>query len=250
MMAIDRHAWTNRWRDWHPAEKLLPAFGLLWVAVVLPPLTTAPLVLIVAASAVVWGAGVPLRALLAFMAAPAAFLLMGAPFLALSLDLSAGLTPQFSPQGAGVALTSTLRALAALSCLAFVALTTPVVDWAALLRRAGVPSGVVELILLMYRLIFGFVERALAGRRAQAARLGYSRFDRALRSSGLLAGNLFQRGLTRARWLEIGLAARGYRGELRVLREKRPLSRARLAVAMLGVGLTGLAGGLLARALS
>ncbi|MBL8258644.1 MAG: cobalt ECF transporter T component CbiQ [Candidatus Competibacteraceae bacterium] len=250
MRAIDRHAWTNRWRDWHPAEKLLPAFGLLLMALLLPPLTTAPLIVVVAGSALVWGAGVPARALLVFVAPPAAFLLLGAPFLALSLDLSAGPTLRFSPGGVALALSSTLRALAALSCLALVALTTPVADWASLLRRAGVPAGIIELLLLMYRLVFSFAERALTGQRAQAARLGYSRFGRGLRSFGLLAGNLFQRGLTKARALEIGLTARGYRGELPVLRAARPLCRSRLATAMLGVGLTGLAGGWLGRALS
>ena len=44
MRAIDHHAWTNRWRDWHPAEKLLPAGSLLILTLMLPPLTTAPLV--------------------------------------------------------------------------------------------------------------------------------------------------------------------------------------------------------------
>ncbi|MBL8250526.1 MAG: cobalt ECF transporter T component CbiQ [Candidatus Competibacter sp.] len=250
MMAIDRFAWSNRWRDWHPAEKLLPAFGLLLAAILLPPLTTAPLILLVASLALVGGAGVPSRALLAFMAPPAAFLLAGAPFLALSLDLREGLALRFSPQGAELALAATLRALAASICLALVTLTTPVADWASLLRRARVPPAVIELILLVYQLIFGFVERASTGQRAQAARLGYGRFDRGVRSLGLLVSALFQRGLARAHRLEIGLAARGYRGELRVLRAEPPLSRRRLAAALAGVGSTALAGEWLARALS
>ena len=44
MRAIDHHAWTNRWAGWHPAEKGLPAGGLLLLTLFLPPLTTAPLV--------------------------------------------------------------------------------------------------------------------------------------------------------------------------------------------------------------
>ncbi|MBK7540744.1 MAG: cobalt ECF transporter T component CbiQ [Candidatus Competibacteraceae bacterium] len=249
MRAIDHHAWTNRWRDRHPAEKLIPALGLLGVVLVLPPLAAAPLALAVAVVATVFGAGVPLRALLGIMAAPALFLLAGAPFLAVSLEFAEGIALRCSPEGARLALAATLRALAAVSCLAFLTLTTPVVDWTPLLRRIKVPAGVIELILLVYRLIFVFAERASTGQRAQAARLGYARFDRSLRSLGLLAGNLFQRGLEQARRMEIGLTARGYTGELRVLRAAQPLSWARLALGLLGVGLVGMASGLLARAL-
>ena len=34
MLAIDRHAWTNRWHDRHPLEKLVPAGGMLLVALI------------------------------------------------------------------------------------------------------------------------------------------------------------------------------------------------------------------------
>jgi len=246
MQAIDHHAWTNRWRDRHPLEKLLPAVTLLLLTLALPPLSIGPLVLAGTTLATVCGAQVPLRAFLSILAAPAAFLLAGAPFLAVSLDFTDGFSPHLSPDGLHLALDTTVRALAAVSCLAFLTLTTPLVDWAPPLRRLGVPATVVELILLIYRLIFVFAERALTGRQAQTARLGYSRMDRSVRSLGLLAGNLFQRALEQARRMETGLAARGYSGELRVLMPERPLSWPRLTVAMAGVALIGLAGGLLA----
>ena len=247
MRAIDHHAWTNRWRDRHPAEKLLPASGLLLLTLTLPSLTTGPLVLASTTLATVCGARVPLKALLSVLAAPAAFLLAGAPFLAVSVNFTDGLSLRFSSDGVHLALVTSVRALAAVGCLAFLALTTPLTDLVSLLRRTGIPAGIIELILLIYRLIFVFAERALTGRRAQAARLGYSRFDRGLRSLGLLAGNLFQRALEQARRLEIGLAARGYTGELRVIEPKRPLSWPRLTMSMACVGLIGLAGDLLAR---
>ncbi len=247
MRAIDHYAWTNRWRNRHPVEKLLPAFSLLLLTLLLPPLTAGPLILLLTLLATVWGAGIPLRTFGNVMAVPAAFLLAGAPFLAVSVTFSDGVSLHFSMEGGRLALETTVRALAAVSCLAFLTLTTPLVDWAPLLLRLGTPASVVELILLMYRLIFVFAERILTGRQAQAARLGYVRADRSLYSIGLLAGNLFQRGLDRARRLEIGLAARGYAGELRVLTPERPLSWSRLAAAMALVGCIGLLGDLLAR---
>ena len=229
MLAIDRHAWTNRWRRHHPGEQLLLAGGGLVLALTLPPLTAGPLLCILMAGATVVGAGVPIRALLGVMALPTGFLLTSAPSLALSLDLRDGLHLAYSPAGMTLALEVTLRSLGALSCLAFLALTTPVAELVLWLRRLGVPAAVVEIALLIYRLIFIFAERALAGQQAQAARQGYSTRQRSLKSLGLLIATLFQRALERARRLEVGLAARGYVGELRVLTPERPLSRRRLA---------------------
>jgi len=250
MRAIDHHAWTNRWRDWHPLEKGLPALSLLMLTLVLPPVTTAPLVLTGALLITVYGAGIPWKTVLSVLAAPAAFLLAGIPFLAISIDFTAGFTLAFSPEGLQLALTTVIRALAAMSCLAFLILTTPLTDGMLLLRRVGALAGIIELILLIYRLIFVFAERALTGRQAQAGRLGYSRLDRSVRSLGGLAGNLFQRALEQARRLEIGLMARGYTGELRVLSPRWERSWIRLAVGMAAVGMIGLVSDWLARSLS
>ncbi len=228
MFAIDRHAWTNRWRDRHPGERLLLAGGGLLILSLLPVFTAAPLILLVMSVATVAGAGIPARDLLAFMAIPAGFLLTGVPFLAISLDLDDGMRLAFSSAGAMTALEVTLRALAALSCLALLALTTPVVELVVLLRRLGVPSAIVEIMLLIYRLIFLFMEQAITGQHAQAARQGYSTFGRSLRSLGQLVATLLQRALQRARRLETGLAARGFEGELRVLSPVHALSWPRL----------------------
>lgn len=247
MRAIDHYAWSNRWRDWHSAEKLLPAGCLLILTLVLPPLSSGPLILASMTWATVYGAGVPARALLQVLAAPAAFLAMGAPFLAVSISFADGFHWQWSPEGWRLALETTVRALAAVSCLAFLTLTTPLTDLIALSRRLGVPTGLVELVQLVYRLIFVFAERAITGQQAQAARLGYVRFDRGLHSVGGLAGNLFQRALHQAQRMEIGLAARGYTGELRVMNTERALSWSRLMTGITWVGLLGLSGWILGR---
>jgi cobalt/nickel transport system permease protein len=243
VLPIDRHAWTNRWHRHHPGERALLAGGMLLVALILPPRSTAPLVLLAMAGATVVGAGVPLGAFLRTIAVPAGFLLASLPFLAVSLDLTDGVRLAWSPAGAGLALEVGLRSLAAVSCLALLTLTTPVSELVPWLRRLGVPQAVVEIALLIYRLIFVVAERAAAARQAQDARLGYSTGRRAIRSLGLLAAGLLGRSLARARRLEIGLAARGFEGALKVLSPRRALSGARLATAV-GTVLAVAAGGL------
>lgn len=61
MQAIDHYAWTNRWRNRHPLEKLLPALTLLLLTLVLPPLRIGPLALAGTTLATVGGAGIPLK---------------------------------------------------------------------------------------------------------------------------------------------------------------------------------------------
>lgn len=216
MRAIDHCAWTNRWSRRAPGEKLLLGGGLLVLALVLPPLTTAPLIIAVATLAAVVGAGVPARLFATVMAIPVGFLLTGAPVLALSLDLHHGVHVALAPGGLVLAAEVTVRSLAAVTCLTFLILTTPLADLLAVLGRCGVPRLVLELMLLTYRLIFVFLERAAAGRRALAARLGTAGFAVTVRSLGLLAAGLFQHSLDKGRRLEIGLAARASDGGLPV----------------------------------
>ncbi|MGF1616119.1 MAG: cobalt ECF transporter T component CbiQ [Gammaproteobacteria bacterium] len=244
MLAIDRFAWTNRWHPHHPAEKGLLAGGMLVLAIALPATTTAPIILLVMLLTTVLGAGIPASVWLRVMAVPLGFLIASLPLLVLSLDLTSGLQVVFSPQGLDIALSTLLRSLAAVSCLAFLTLTTPTADLMPLLRRFGIPQAVVELMLLTYRLLFVFLERATTGHQAQIARQGYVGVRNSLRSLGWLVSSLFQRSLERSRRLEIGLTARGFQGELRVLTPQWPLSRLRLIGTLgllLGVATSGLA---------
>lgn len=236
MLAVDRHAWTNRWRFIHPAEKALFVAGLLAADFAFPAATVAPQVFTAAWLATVVGARVPGRAFWGVMAAPAGFLLAGLPALAVSVNLDGtGALLSLSWAGLGLAAAVSLRSLAAVACLAFLILTTPVPDLLGLARRMGMPAALAELAYLMHRLVFVVLERASAARQAQAARLGYSGFRTSIRSLGMLASGLFLRSLDRGRRLDLGLAARGYHGELRVLGREPQLSMKRLALAALGV---------------
>ena len=110
------------------------------------------------------------------------------------------------------------------------ALTTPMVDITDQLRKWRVPQLFIELMVLMYRFIFVFIETAQAMYIAQNARLGYSNWRRSLHSVGMLAANLYLRSQTRAAALYTALTARGYTGELRVLTAQPMWSRRNLAL--------------------
>lgn len=214
MSPVDRAAHLNRWRHRSLTEKAALAFGMLLLAIASPPGPGAPMVAAVMMVAALAGARVPPRVWMACASAPMGFLLAGAVSLAVQVDANGfSLAPGGFAAAAGLA----ARSFAALTCLLFLALTTPATDLIAGLRRLGLPNEIAEIALLMYRFLFLLWDAAMAMDSAQAARLGHVGARRRLRSVGLLIANLLPRALDRARRLEVGLAARGWNGEMRVL---------------------------------
>jgi len=115
------------------------------------------------------------------------------------------------------------------------ATTTPMADLLPALRRLRVPSAVVEVASVTYRLLFVLLESLSTIREAQAARMGYSTWRRSWRSSGLLAAAVLTRSWDRARRMQEGLAGRGMETGLRVLPEELPSSRLFLACSAAGL---------------
>lgn len=218
MQIVERLAHGNRWTERHPGEKLLLGGSLLALSVCLPPMPGAALVLVAAIAAALVGARLPAGDYLRVLILPIGFLTASALTLAVSID-PAGPGPLFSVSqaGASMAADASLRALAATASLLLIVLTTPAVDLLGLLRRTRLPAPFVDIILLVYRFIGLTMATMAAGRAAQANRLGYSGFRVAIRSSGMLAAALLPRVLDRAARMQIGLVARAYGGDLRVL---------------------------------
>jgi cobalt/nickel transport system permease protein len=239
MSPVDRAAHLNRWRHGSLTEKAALALGMLLLAIVLPPGPAAPMVAVVMTTAALAGARVPAKIWLACAAAPLGFLLAGAVSLAVQIDAHG---VSLAPGGFMASARLVARSFAALTCLLFLALTTPATDLIAGLRRLGLPAEISEIALLMYRFLFLLGDTAMAMDSAQAARLGHVGAKRRLRSLGLLIANLLPRALDRARRLEVGLAARGWDGEMRVLSKRAKISAPALAVVLLVEVLTATIG--------
>ena len=110
-----------------------------------------------------------------------------------------------------------LRAWAAVSCMYFLSMNTPVKDILYTLRRIHVPLVLVTLMELIYRYIFVLLDQARTMRTAQASRLGYGTFRRSIQSTGQLIGALFLRTFQRCDAIYAALESRGYEGEMRML---------------------------------
>jgi len=227
MSHIDTSAYLNRWRKKSLAEKLLLAFGMLLIAISVPSWQAALLVAALMIGATLFGARVAFPLWWKTMSVPIGFLFVG--LLTLIFQVQPW-SVSIAPHGLELAGRVGARAFAGLTCLLFLALTTPAADLVAGLRRIGVPAEIAEMTLLMYGFVFLLIDTAETMNSAQAARLGHINYRRRMKSLGLLIANLMPRVLTRARALEIGLAARGWHGELRVLSPVRGASPLGLGV--------------------
>jgi cobalt/nickel transport system permease protein len=222
---IDRAASLSRWRRKPLAEKALAGFGLLALAVTLPPWPGAAYVGGAALGLTFLGARVPFGLWLRVAALPLGFLISGAAMLLVQIGPQ-GLS--LAPGGVEAALHLGLRAMAATFCLMFLALTTPATDLLGGLRRLGLPGEIVEIALLTYRFTFLLAEAASAMTHAQSARLGHATNRLWLRSTARVIAGLLPRAMARARAMEVGLAARGWQGDMPTLALAPPASALRL----------------------
>jgi cobalt/nickel transport system permease protein len=220
---LDFWAYHNRLRETHPGLKV--AFTLLALGIGLSgagPRVLLPLLGLMAALTT-FGAGVPARVYSRLLALPLGFLVVGV--LALVLGSGPGVTWGLSLAGTRVGVTATglalalkvgLRSLTAVSCLYFLALTTPLPAVLGVLRRVGVPALALEIAALTYRYLFVLRRVARGIYISQAARGSYGSARGSLRSLGLLTGQLFLITHKRAQALYTALLARGYRDTLLV----------------------------------
>lgn len=234
-MLIEQSAYGNRWRSVAPAAKGLFALAGFAAAFAAGRPHAALGVAAALALAAVAGAGVPASRFLRVALPPLGFLLLGCLSLAYSLDVQSGhLTLRWLPEGWAPVAQLGARSLAALAALLFLALTTPLTDTIAVLRRLRFPELLLELMVLCYRMLFVFSESLHDTRTAQAARLGYATPRLALRSLGGLAANLTLQVWQRAHALNVAAQSRNIDGALRFLEPRFANTGRDLAIAALG----------------
>lgn len=234
---IERCVYENRWRKRHPVEKLSLSVGMLVLSVSLPPLPAGVAIALAMTLIALLIVRIPLWTYLQVLAIPIGFAFVGAVAMIFSVAISGGLQIGIASNGVTIASGLVVRSLAATSCLCFLLLTTPVTEIVSILRRCGLPSAVCELMLAVYRFIYLFAETATSIWLAQTARCGYNTKRAAYRSLSHLVAALFVQTMERARRLEIGISARGYEGNIRLLEPARVLSvKALWSIVLLEIG--------------
>ena len=161
----------------------------------------------------------PVRLMLARLAAPFGIVLM--VFLLQSLLIGStslfsfsffGWHASFMREGALRGALLGCRVLGAVSVLLLLSSTTRAHQVFHALRWMGVPKEWVEVGMLMYRYVFMLLDQAGDVMDAQRVRLGYSSLGRSLISSGSLAGTVIEAAIEQGIRTCEAMEVRGYKG--------------------------------------
>lgn len=225
MNPLDLSAAQNRWSTHPAAEKVWLYGGLLLCAMVLPPRTAAPLVLLAVVIATLALARVRPRLFLLALLGPAVFIALGSVPIAVSLRGG----PHLEPGGLDLAVNTSLRAISASAATIGLAVTTSMADLLDLARRAGVPAPLCHVADLTYRLVGILIESARAAREAVGLRLGLQDRRGAIAAIGSQTALIFVRATERARAISEAMSLRAEPGMTAVLTADRPARPVRLA---------------------
>ncbi len=144
----------------------------------------------------------------------------GTPLYSASI---AWITISVTQSGIDLATLVFLRSLAGLFVVLFFASSTPVPHIFSALTRVGLPVYIAEVTILVYRYSFMIMEQSAQMTNAAACRLGFSGWRRSMKTTGVLAANLFARSLDFAERSQYALQSRNFEGEFPVFRKPAPL---------------------------
>ena len=242
MLLTDKLSYRSKLRYVNASEKLLYAAATLAFCVLSRSMKMAVLVFAVNAAITVGKGGISLSRYVKLLLIPAAFLVMGTAAIVVNLsrvplDAFAFQAGQWyitgSRAGIGQAAEICMTAMAAVSCLYFLALSTVMTDILGALRKLKVPALMIELMLLVYRFIFVLSETASAIRVSQNSRLGNRNLRTGIRSFGAMGSALFVLALKRSNALYDAMESRCYDGTVRVLSKEHPAKTGEIALIVL-----------------
>jgi len=234
---IDSYAHNNGLAQTSPVTKIFFAISML----LLSALSFSPIipitVFIITVVLILTVAQIHSKFYFNLLTYPIAFAALSCVFIALFFGYGTALIeipfPWFTwiiyNNGITIAITTFFRVLGAVSAMFFLVLTTSMTDLFICLKKIYVPRVLIELGLLIYRYIFVFMETTSKMSIAQKLRLGQRGWLGRIRSTALLAANLFIRTMEQGERTFVAMNARGYDGNIHVLYDQPKPNKAVLA---------------------
>ncbi|MBU5312437.1 cobalt ECF transporter T component CbiQ [Tissierella carlieri] len=224
MLLIDKYAYTNKLRNYPPQVKILLSCGGIVLSRLINSYYLDLLITILMIILVIGIAKVPFRTYFKMLLLPVSFLFISIITIMISvngdfylyyfkiMNICIGITMESMSKG--IKLFTTV--LSSLTSVYFLILTTPMIDIIRVLKKLKVPKLFIELMVLIYRSIFIFIEEANNIHLAQAMKFGYENKRNSLRSIALLIRNLFTRVFIRHNEMNISLECKLYSGEFKL----------------------------------
>jgi cobalt/nickel transport system permease protein len=233
---LDDYAHSNGLRNTNPSFKVLFALLTMVVCVVSISPVVPIIITVLIFFLIVFKAKIPYKFYLKFITIPFLFGFMTFIFMALFFGM---IDPWFKidlinltvyKDGFNLGVLVLARILGGFSCLAFLALTTPMTEIFSLLEEFKIPVVVLEIAMLMYRYIFVFLEEAANMYNSQKTRLGYLSIRGSFKSLGILASNLFIRTWVRGEQVYISMESRCYDGSMKTFKAHNSIGTKNMAM--------------------
>lgn len=224
LLIIDRYAYTNKLANSNPYIK----FAIVVFSLGLTTIANNNYINLTIFSLMVFlttlVAGIPLKKYIKILIIPMSFLLISIIAILISyskVDIYMWSIKLFNgyigilPSSLSDAILLTTRVLGSISATFFLGLTTPLNNLVKVFKKIRLPEVMIELIVLIYRSIFIFLEELVEIRDGQELKFGYSNFKNSLKSTSLLMRTLFLRVMLRYKEMVIALECKLYNGEFK-----------------------------------
>lgn len=245
-MHIDYYAYQSGMKHWNAGLKVFLGTGTLLLVIILDRITVSFFVALSMGALTLLAGRIPWKAYFHFMTVPLAFLILSGAAIALQLTthpigfFRVRIFSFYLCLTTGSLRTAAevfFKALAGMSAMYMMALSTPVHALVLVLKKLHLPKLLVELMNLIYRYIFILFEAAEQLQTAAKSRLGYRNFRRSLRSFAGIAGNLFLIAFKKANTYYDALLSRGYDGSLEFLTDEYPAKKWQIVLSLLYFGM-------------
>lgn len=222
MLKIDEIAYNNALAKANPYGKCALGFGMLLLAISIPSYWLLGGITLFMCSLLLIKAKIPVKFYIKLLSIPVGFLVLSTLMILISyareveqfvcyLSIGKGYIG-ITRQGMETASYLLLRCFASINCIYFVSLTVGMNQQIKVMKRIHLPKEMIELVILMYRFIFIFLEEVQEMKLAQEIRLGYCNIKVSYRSTGLLISSLFGRMMKKYKALCIALEIKLYDG--------------------------------------
>ncbi|GAA0101766.1 cobalt ECF transporter T component CbiQ [Paraclostridium bifermentans] len=226
MLEIDNCAYLNNIKDVNPLIKL----GITFIGVIASMLTQNAnihiLIMLFMTALILFIARVDMKLYIKCLKIPIIFLIIGIGLNLINISFEnkdyifnvniLGLyigTTEFAVKSSVNIL---LRAMSCIISIYFLILTTPFNQLIIVLKKLYIPHTLIELMILIYRFIFIFIEEAEEIYKSQQLKFGYTNLRTSYNSMSLLIKTLFFRMMRRYEDMSISLDIKLYDGKFHV----------------------------------
>ena len=244
MILIDKYAWFSGLKETNPLLKILFGGVGLIGCVCSYSLISFAIVFAIMSYVTVFKAKIPVGYYAKMLTLPLVFLMFSVIGIVVNIQTTApeeyvlcrtvGSYHLFiSEQGIHLAVVLFCKSLAAVSCLYFVILTTPVRDIVYFLYLLRCPKTIITLMAMIYQWIFLLMDIAVTRMKSQLSRGGYRTFRNFPKTFAMLWGSVFIQSRRKCEWIHKSMSSRGDEGHYPILKKDFRLNVKEIAALVL-----------------